>query len=115
MDYHDLKILHLFSMFLLTSSALLSLFVMQDKRFKILTGLGSLLTLITGMLLMSRFAISHAGPYPTWIWIKLVIWIFLSIGTPVVVKRAPKVAPYLLFPFLVIVLTAMASAVYKPL
>ncbi|MCY4644080.1 MAG: SirB2 family protein [Bacteriovoracales bacterium] len=54
---------------------------------KILIGLMSLLIFVAGMGLMARVGVSHGGPWPKWLLIKIGLWLVLAILAPVLSKR----------------------------
>ena len=115
MNYHDLKVVHIFFAFLTIalSSALFS--GAEGKFKKIIYGISTLLLLVTGFTIMGRFGIKHAPPYPMWINVKIGLWLALTIATPIVVKRYPAKAKRLFWPWLAIALVATVMAVYKPM
>jgi len=114
-NYHDLKILHIFFA-VVTLSMSTALFYGGTTKFRqIINGLSCLLLLGTGFAIMGRFGLSHAGPYPTWIKVKIAMWVVLTIATPIVAKRFPEKAPRLFWPWMIIALIAVAMAVWKPM
>ncbi|MBC74433.1 MAG: hypothetical protein CME64_00300 [Halobacteriovoraceae bacterium] len=115
MNYHDLKVAHIFFAFvtIALSSALFS--GAEGKSKKIIYGLSTLLLIGTGFAIMGRFGIKHSPPYPTWINIKIGLWLVLTIATPIVVKRYPQKATRLFWPWVVLALFATMMAVYKPM
>jgi hypothetical protein len=60
-------------------------------------GIGLLLILLTGLALVMR---GHIG-FPAWVWIKIVIWVLMSV-TLVVIRRSPglRVPLFFLLPIL---------------
>lgn len=114
-NYHDLKILHLFAVSVFFLSMTITLYNPEKKLHKILSGLSSVVVLISGAILLDRFGISHSGPYPTWVLIKVGIWLALNIVTPIVVKRFAKFSKILYWPWLFVLFMGIAMAVYKPL
>ncbi|MEK9507548.1 hypothetical protein WI460_05000 [Gemmatimonadota bacterium Y43] len=63
-------------------------------------GIGLFLVLLGGFGMLARLGVSHGG-LPTWIWIKLAIWVLLG-GVLTLAKRRPETAGWVLFiaPFL---------------
>lgn len=114
-SYHDLKVIHIFVVAVFFISMTVSMYNPEKLLHKIVTGISSLLALSSGVILLDRFGISHSGPYPTWVLIKVGIWLALSIITPIVVKKFSKVAKLLYWPWLIILLIGISMAVYKPL
>ncbi len=77
-------------------------------------GLGALLVLVGGFGMLARLGMQHGAGFPTWLWIKIAIWLVLS-----AVVLLPYRKPELARPFFVVlpVLAGLAAymAVYKPL
>lgn len=116
--YELYKWLHIISITFLT--LLVGITFTHDKEstpkiVKILTGIFSFLIFLGGMGLMARLGISHKEGWPTWIIIKVVLWLALAIGVPVLSKRVlgPTRAkiPY---PIMGLVMLAAYIAIYKP-
>ena len=61
-----------------------------DKIYKILAGIGSLLILVTGMGFLARLGFNHGEGFPFYIVAKMVIWLVIVVGAPVVGKRFPQ-------------------------
>lgn len=115
MNYHDLKILHIFFAVLTIAMSTALFYGGSTKLRQVVTGLSCLLLLGTGFAIMGRFGIQHSGPYPVWINVKLGMWIALTIATPIVAKRFPEKSKRLFWPWMAIALVASAMAVYKPM
>ncbi|MCO4754786.1 MAG: hypothetical protein KC478_09895 [Bacteriovoracaceae bacterium] len=115
MNYHDLKIVHIFLAFLTIAMSSALFHGAKGKSKQIIFGVSTLLLIVTGFVVMGRFGIKHAPPYPLWINVKLGLWLVLTIATPVVTKRFPEKAPRLFWPWLLIALIATCMAVYKPM
>lgn len=114
-NYHDLKVLHIFTVSVFFISMSVSMYNPEKLLHKILTGMGSFVVLVTGIILLERFGISYKGPYPTWVIIKVGIWLAVSIITPIVVKKFSKFSKLLFWPWLFALFLEIAMAVYKPL
>ena len=88
MSYEIYKLIHFFaiiSMFLGIGALLaFSGDKKQKKRIMILHGLAVLVLLVSGFGLVARLKM-HS--FPLWLWIKLGIWIILSILIPILVAR----------------------------
>jgi hypothetical protein len=114
-SYSNYKIIHLFSIIFFL--ALISLQISlpeKNKKLSIFSGILSLLTLIGGMGLLARLGISHKGGWPWWASIKLIIWFLIAAGFPIIIKRSPKLKPYLWYPLVGLVFIAIYLAVIKP-
>lgn len=112
LNYYDSKFLHLaFVIIFITAQA--AQFYNTNKLSKIFAGIASLFTLLTGFLLLKRFGISHSGPYPVWVIMKLVIWGLLAIIFPVIFKRLRTFLKILYLPWLILIIMAAAMAIYK--
>lgn len=72
-------------------------------------GTGLALALLGGFGMLARLNIHW--PWPSWIWGKFLIWIFLG-GAIALAKRQPKPLSFLLF--VVALLAAAVLALYKP-
>lgn len=84
------QMLHLVMVVLTLTSFAITLNGNPAKVFKIMGGVGSLLILVTGMGFLARLGFSHGDGFPLYIILKMIIWLVLSIGVPVVGKRFPK-------------------------
>lgn len=115
MNYLDTKLLHIFSVFVMFLSITVSLYQPEKKLHKILSGIFSLIVLISGFLLLRKFGISHSGPFPAWVLIKLGIWLAVAVITPIVLKRFEKLAKLLFWPWLIVIFIALYMVIYKPL
>ena len=69
----------------------------------------------TGMMLLPRLGLSSEDGFPTWIIVKMAIWISMALATPIVVKRWPDRAKRLFIPYMILVLIAVCMAIYKPM
>lgn len=88
LSYEVYKVLHL--SFIVLFFSLLGAQLLTDfkqKWGKITLGVASFFILVSGMGLMARLQIGHGEPWPTWIFIKLAIWLILTVSVPVVAKR----------------------------
>lgn len=85
------QMLHLISVILTLTCSGISLHGNKEKIFKILNGIGSLFILITGMGFVARLGYNDAFPF--YIKAKMVLWLILVMGTPIVTKRCPKFGP----------------------
>ncbi len=115
MNYFDTKFLHIISVFVMFLSITVTLYKPEGKLHKILSGIFTLLVAASGVLLLRRFGISHSGPFPAWVLVKLGLWLAVGIISPLVVKRFKKYAHLLIWPWMIVIATAVAMAIYKPL
>ncbi|MBY0518065.1 MAG: hypothetical protein K2P81_14245 [Bacteriovoracaceae bacterium] len=112
-NYEIYKILHLSSLILLFTGFSVQFFGTKTKALKILTGVTTLLVLVSGMGLMARIGIQHGEAWPVWIKAKFTIWFIVGVGSAVVVKRFPqkgKLAYLLSVGFFIL---AATMAIYK--
>ena len=87
MSYEFYKFLHLFMIFSFLVLGTLNLTTVPSKMVKIGNGVVSFLILVAGMGLLARIGVSHGEGFPTWIILKIVIWLLLVILIPVAGKR----------------------------
>ncbi len=90
-DYEIYKMIHLFMIVLLFSSFAVQCY--SEKKYKIhaiLAGVATVFIFVSGMGLLARLGMPHAEPWPLWTNLKVVFWAFISILTPIIVKRAPQ-------------------------
>ena len=87
-SYHAYKLIHLTGVFLLLLSLGGQLVVKESltwrKHLKVGHGFGLLLILVAGFGLLARLGVSW--PWPVWICLKLIVWIFLGV-TPLLLRR----------------------------
>lgn len=111
-NYYDSKFLHLvFVIIFIAAQA--AHFYDTKKLPKIFAGVASLFVLVTGFLLLKRFGISHSGPFPVWVIMKLVIWSLLSIAFPIIFKRLRSLLKVFYLPWIILIIMAAAMAIYK--
>lgn len=114
-SYHDYKIVHVFFVILMLTSFSAQLFASEKKKFlSIFSGLATLMVLVGGMGLMARLGIGHGESWPLWIKLKMGLWLILSIGLPVVIKRMKRFASMGYTVMIILTLLAVYSAVTKP-
>ena len=113
-DYEIYKILHLtFIMLLFSAFAVQTWSTGRNKKLAIFSGITSFLIFVAGMGLMARLGIGHTEPWPTWILLKVVIWLVIVVGTPIIIKRAPKFAPKWFYVICGLFVFAATNAIYK--
>lgn len=122
MPYEIYKILHLTGIFLLTSG-LVGMLVLawsghqiagKVKTFAFVThGVGLLFMLVSGFGLLARMGFMHDQGLPTWVYVKLTIWLVMG-GIISLLKRKGKLGWPLYFLLMAIFITAAYFGVYKP-
>lgn len=113
--YEIYKIIHLTSLIVLFTSFGVSIFGDQKlKIFKILSGVATLLILVSGMGLMARIGIAHGKAFPLWINLKFIFWGLIGIGVPVIIKRFNHFKNFAFWGSLIIFVIAATVANYKP-
>jgi uncharacterized membrane protein SirB2 len=113
MSYQVYKIIHLSSLVMLFMCIAISVYGDPKKLFKILTGVTTLLVLVSGMGLIARLNIPHASAWPSWLYVKLAIWAVVGIGAPIIIKRAPAHKAKLFWGSYVLFIIASMFANYK--
>ena len=87
-SYQIYKMIHIISIVLFFSVYLSAAIKTGSlKKEKIITGILLVLILASGMGLVARLGIPHASPWPTWLRVKLGIWIFIGCSSHIVLKR----------------------------
>lgn len=116
LPYEFYKVLHLAMIFLLVTGLSLSFLGGQKptKGIKILTGVTSFFILVGGMGLLARIGVSHTEGWPVWAYIKVVIWMIVAIGAPIMSKRLERGRAIALYSLITLMIVAAYSAVYKP-
>jgi uncharacterized membrane protein SirB2 len=115
LSYEFYKILHLASIFAfigLTGHAFLA--NASTKAQKISSGIASFFILVAGMGLLARLGVSHGEGFPTWVIVKMVIWLILAAGIPVLSKRLTQGRGLAFIAVLALASSAHYLALYKP-
>jgi uncharacterized membrane protein SirB2 len=115
MSYEFYKIIHLFCIGLFLSCAGVLFWNSEKKKlFNILMGITSVLILVSGMGLIARIGISHGEGWPIWLKLKVGIWVILTVGGPVVVKRFNPFKKGFYWLILALYFAAIYIANFKP-
>jgi hypothetical protein len=112
-SYENYKVIHLASLFILFTGLSISFYGIEKKHIKVLTGIGTLISLVAGMGLMARLGIGHGTEWPLWIKIKMTIWFLVAIGGAVVAKRFRRFGIPSYFVCLLLFILAAVVANYK--
>lgn len=111
--YETYKIIHLVSLVVLMTGLAVQFYGVGNKLHKILTGIATLLVLVSGMGLMARLGIGHGEAWPTWIFVKFTVWFIIGVGGAIVVKRIPAMRMPAYWFMLALFFIAAYSAVHK--
>lgn len=114
MNYFDFKFFHIAIGLIFLFNLMLGIYNPTNKIFKIVLGIFTVILLGSGYMLLGRFGIPHAGPYPMWVWAKLACWLLLAIIPPIMIKRFPTVTKRVSIVYLLLILIAAYMGVYKP-
>lgn len=112
-SYEFYKVVHLFSIVLMLTGLSISFFEVKSKSVKILTGIGTLFTLVGGMGLLARLGINHGEAWPVWVKAKMTIWFIIGIGGAVVARRFSSYGKFAYPILLILFLSASLFAVFK--
>ena len=113
MPYEFYQFLHLLGLIGVVSG-FTNLLLSEDYSKKAMKfyGISILVMLVAGFGMIARLGLSvHTG----WIGLKLIIWIWLSIAIPMIVKRYPQRKRKVFLAALAMVALAILLVVYKPL
>jgi hypothetical protein len=122
MPYATYKLMHFLGIFMLiTTLAATSMHVLRggsraDNPYRrilgITHGVAALLILTGGFGMLARLDVMH-GALPTWIYVKLAIWVALA-AAMMVPYRGPRYARALMITVPVLAVLGGATALYKP-
>ena len=76
-------------------------------------GIALILLLVSGFGALARLGFSNPGSWPTWVWIKALIWLAFG-GVIVLIRRSPSAATILWWILPVLGGLATYLAIYKP-
>lgn len=110
-SYSLYKIIHLTSIMLLFTGLSIAFYGGQSRLIKVLTGIGTLLTLVSGMGLMARLGITHGEAWPLWIKVKMGVWFVVGVGGAIVARRFSKHGKPAYFVSLALFILAVISAI----
>ncbi|OUR99861.1 hypothetical protein A9Q84_02200 [Halobacteriovorax marinus] len=115
MSYEFYKFLHIAFIIIVAAGLGVAYHSTQPKYFKILTGISSLLILVTGMGLLARIGVSHGDGFPGWVIVKMCLWLVLAVAGPVLAKRLPdSIKPKAFWGIATVLFVAVYMAVNKP-
>jgi len=121
MPYEFYKVLHILGLILALTglgAVALQIYINSSPKFPlkravmIYHGMGTLIVFVSGFGLMARIGLATQS-WPTWIYIKITIWLLVLGLGPTLLMRAPraKIWSWWLIPILLSV--AVSAAVYK--
>jgi hypothetical protein len=111
------KLIHLLGIFLVFAQiggAVVATGMDQNswkKAHGIMHGLGAFMLLLGGFGMLAKLDL--VGAWPVWVWVKLVIWVLISLS-PMAIRKAPEKARIWLFGAILLGVTAAYLALYKP-
>jgi len=76
-------------------------------------GITLLLVLVAGFGALARLGLSNPGAWPTWVWIKALVWLALG-GVIVLIRRSPQLGTLLWWLLPLLGGIAAWAAIYKP-
>ncbi len=108
-DYYH--VIHFFALVLLVSGVTQSLLSPERSRMgSVLTGISTVLVAVAGFGLVAKLGYSLSS---FWILSKLLIWVLIGVGVPLVAKRFPRLKRSAYFVFLAAIGVAIVLAVFK--
>ena len=114
MEYEVYKFIHIVSIIVFFGVMGASVLAGKyQKHEKIVVGLSSFFILFGGMGLVARIGIDHGSLWPTWLLVKVFMWLLLAILVPLIAKRLPASLKSF---YLMIILASVAVyvAINKP-
>ena len=114
MSYEFYKVIHLVCIILVVGAVAIQFFKIDaPKSTKILSGLGSVLILVSGMGLIARLGVPHGAPWPIWIKVKLGLWVAIAALAPILAKRMKSNRALGYYGLIVLFIAAIFTAVTK--
>ncbi|MGK0367075.1 MAG: putative membrane protein SirB2 [Thermoproteota archaeon] len=115
MPYEIYKIAHLTCIFIMMTGFAAGLLGNDNaKSTKIIGGIATLLVFVSGMGLIARIGISHGQGWPLWLQIKICIFILISVGAPIVLKRFKSLHKFFYWFMIALFAWAVYLVNYKP-
>ncbi len=115
MSYEFYKIFHLSCVVLFTASTTAILYGQQSKKScKIFNGVASFLLFVAGMGLLARIGYTHGASWPIWAYIKIGLWLAATVWSASAAKRLPEHKTVVSSVFLILILSAVITAVLRP-
>jgi len=115
MNYYDTLSFHLVSVIFMLSGCILYTTDQSKISYKVITIIGTVITLVTGGMLFQRFGMPWSGPYPIWSMVKIFSWLGI-IGLCLAISfKLKKWAKYITWPIIMLFAIAGVVSIYKPL
>jgi len=115
------RVIHIFSMMLMFT-ALGGLILASQAKVQtdasrkmagMLHGIALILLLVSGFGALARGGLSNPGIWPTWAWLKALIWLLFG-GIIVLIRRAPRFGPVYWWALPLLGAVAAYLALFKP-
>ena len=114
MSYEIYKVIHILCIIIVASGIGAQFLSDKSPKFiKILSGIASLLIMVSGMGLIARIGLPHGAPWPIWIKVKLVLWLVIAALGPIMAKRLVEKKKYGYFVMIALFLITIVVAITK--
>jgi len=114
-NYEFYKVLHLICLVSVVALIAINTALEKPQKWvKISAMTASFFLFVAGMGLLARAGFPHGEPWPVWVKIKIVLWLILAIGTPMLMKRFPTKRPNVFIGFISIIIIAILLVIYRP-